>query len=86
VSQTLAERIREHQHEGAAIRQQLWKEAPRLVSCLTSTVGSLRGLARESGLSATYLSQVLNEKRIISQGAYLRLVQLLEVKCRRLKR
>jgi AraC-like DNA-binding protein len=37
---------------------------------------SLREIARVSGLSATYLSLVMNRKQVISFGAYLRLVDV----------
>jgi len=52
-------------------------EGQRIVRRLYDDHGmSLREIASVSGLSATYLSLVMNRKQVISFGAYLRLVDV----------
>lgn len=48
---------------------------PRLIATLTLD-RSLRQVAKASGLSPTYLSQVATQKQVISAGAYLMLIEV----------
>lgn len=78
---TLAERVREHLAEADVLREGMAHEGPHLIQRLQDSEGwgctSLRSIARRSGLSPAYLSMVVNGKQIISLGAYLRLIDLL---------
>lgn len=76
-----AERVQAWLDEEEIIREGLAYEAKQLISQLQDRGGfaaiSLRKLAREVGLSASYLSRVVHGKEIISPRAYLRLCKLL---------
>lgn len=50
---------------------------PQLIAVLTMDK-SLRRVAKNSGLSPTYLSQVAGRKIVISKGAYLSLMEVLD--------
>jgi len=74
-STTIAQRITNHIDEADVIRGLLTLEAPLLIRRITRPAGSvsLRELARMTGLSPTYLSEVATGKKLISHGAYLKL-------------
>ena len=69
------ERVTNWIDEGNVIQEGLSCKGPELIAELTRTI-SLRELARRSGLSPTYLSQVANGKVVVSPGAYVRLAGL----------
>lgn len=78
----LADDIDSHEDEARAIRQGLAHDGPALIRALLDRGGfaacSLRQVAREAGLSPTYLSYAVNGRVILSGGAFLRLVRVLE--------
>lgn len=69
------ERVENLIAEQQIVREGLWHEGPNLVDKLMRR-WSLREAARRSGLSPTYLSQVLNSNVIISPGAFVALAEL----------
>jgi len=73
--QNFVDRIKNMLDEQEIVREGLWHEGPNLVDRL-SRRSSLRDIARRSGLSPTYLSQVLNRKAIISARAFVSLSNL----------
>lgn len=78
---TFADRLRAHLDEAEDIREGLADHGPILIRRLQDRDGwgavSLRALAREVGLSPTYLSRVMNGQIIISTWSYLKLHELL---------
>ncbi len=68
--------VRQWVDRGEEIRAVLDSDGPETVERLMMMGHSLRGIARETGLSATYLSQVKTEKSRISPRAYLSLLRL----------
>lgn len=78
----LADDIEAHEDEAREIRRGIAHEGPRLITALQDRGGygacSLRQIARESGLSPTYLSMALSGKVILSQRAFMELARLLE--------
>jgi len=78
----LAYDIQAHEDEAREIRKGIAHDGPRLITALQDRGGygacSLRQIARESGLSPTYLSLALNGKAILSPGAYVKLARVLE--------
>jgi AraC-like DNA-binding protein len=62
--------------QGEKIRTLLDSDGPETVERLIMMGHSLRGIARKTGLSSTYLSQVKNEQSRISPTAYLTLLRL----------
>ena len=71
-STTLAKRIERHIAERQSINSCLAIHGKAFIARITRTM-SLRAVSRSVGLSATYLSLVMNGKIIISFDAYLRL-------------
>jgi len=69
------ERVEQLIAEQEVVREGLWHEGPALVDALMRR-WSLREAGRRSGLSPTYLSQVLHSNVIISTSAFVRLAQL----------
>lgn len=69
---SFVERITNWIDEGNVIHEGLAYEAPKLVAQITRCI-SLRELARRTGLSATYLSQVANGHVVISPGAFVKI-------------
>lgn len=70
-------RLRQHLADRENLKADMKFEGPMIVTNLYDRHGmSLREIARVSGLSATYLSLVMNRKQVISFGAYLRLVDV----------
>lgn len=80
----LAADIEEHEDEARAIRAGLWEMGPKLVTALRDIGGfgatSVRQIARESGLSPTYVSHVGSGKCIPSPHAFVKLADLLRRK------
>lgn len=78
----LANDIEAHEDEAREIRKGIAHDGPRLITALQDRGGygacSLRQIARESGLSPTYLSLALNGKAILSHGAFVKLARVLE--------
>lgn len=73
--QNFAERVKNMMDEQEIVREGLWHEGPSIVDRL-SRRSSLRDVARRTGLSPTYLSQVLHGKVIISARAFVALSEL----------
>lgn len=70
----LCDRIAKHRIAERDIDYDLTVQGRILIKLLTDKCGwSLRELARKSGLSPTYLSQVANGRVRISHGAYCRI-------------
>lgn len=65
-------RVKNYLDEELVIREGLWYEGPLLIERLTAHK-SLRQLARETGFSPTYLSQVSSGKVILNERAFVRL-------------
>ena len=74
----LAWRIRMHIAEGVVLKEDLEFGGTSIIRRLMDGPNgySLRGIARRTGLSPTYLSLVSRRKQTISFGAYLKLVDL----------
>lgn len=72
---TFTQRVENLLAEQEIVREGLWHEGPRIVDELRRKT-SLRDVARRSGLSPTYLSQVLHSNVIISLSAFMRLAKL----------
>lgn len=72
------ERVTNWIDEGKVINDGLSMHGPDLIARLTRTI-SLRELARRTGLSPTYLSQVANAKVTISPGAFVQIASLEDV-------
>jgi len=72
---SFAERVENMIAEQEIVREGLWHEGPRVVDTLMRRT-SLRDVGRRSGLSPTYLSQVLHSKTIVSPAAFVALSQL----------
>ena len=70
------ELVRQWVDRGEEIRAVLDSDGPETVERLMMMGYSLRGIARETHLSATYLSQVKNDQSRISPTAYLSLLRL----------
>ena len=70
------ELVRQWVERGEEIRAVLDSDGPETVERLMMMGYSLRGIARETHLSATYLSQVKNDQSRISPTAYLSLLRL----------
>lgn len=68
--------VRQWVESGEDIRAVLDSDGPETVERLMMIGHSLRGISRETGLSATYLSQVKNDLTRISPTAYLSLLRL----------
>jgi AraC-like DNA-binding protein len=69
--------VQKHLDEAQSIREGLAHEGPQLVRRICSRPGcSLRKLAKQSGLSPTYLSQIENRKAICSPGAFVTLSEI----------
>jgi hypothetical protein len=62
--------------QGEEIRTLLDSDGPETVERLMMVGHSLRGIARKTGLSPTFLSQVKNGQSRISPTAYLTLLRL----------
>jgi hypothetical protein len=77
----LADDIEAHEDEASEIRRGIDHEGPNVIRALQDRGGwgacSLRQIGRESGLSPTYLSQAASGKAILSPGAFVKLVRLL---------
>ena len=71
----LIDRVKAYRDEGFDIQRALETEGKLLVAKM-NCIYSLREIGRRSGLSATYLSLVLNGKATISPGAFLRLCDI----------
>ncbi len=71
--------IRKHEKEWQSILKDLEKLGPKLIKELSEST-SLREVARQSGLSASYLSKVRNAEWVIGSSAFL---LLLDVRARR---
>lgn len=70
----LCQRIANHRRNEMVIDYDLLNEGPKLIKMLTvDGEWSLRELAKMSGLSPAYLSQVTNGHTTISHGAYCRI-------------
>lgn len=80
----LADDIVQHDDESKAIRAGIAHLGPQLVTALRDVGGfgatSVRQIARESGLSPTYVSQIGSGKVIASPSAFVTLAKLLEKK------
>jgi len=74
----LSWRIRMHMAEGQVLKEDLAFSGPSIIRRLMDGPNeySLRGIARRTDLSPTYLSLVSRRKQTISFGAYLKLVDL----------
>lgn len=70
------ELVRQWVDRGEEIRAVLDSDGPETVERLMMMGYSLRGIARETHLSPTYLSQVKNDQSRISPTAYLSLLRL----------
>ena len=68
--------VRQWVDRGEEIRAVLDSDGPETVERLMMMGYSLRGIARDTHLSATYLSQVKNNQSRISPTAYLSLLRL----------
>jgi hypothetical protein len=75
------ERIKDHLDEAEVIREGLCHEGPGLILALQDRGGwgnhSLRSVARETGVSAGYLSKVMNGREILSPERFLKLASYL---------
>ena len=74
-SHDFRERVRDWLDERNAINKGLEFDGPRLIRRLLLS-RSLRGLARESKLSPTYLSRVADGSILISPGSFIRLSEM----------
>jgi len=74
-SSTFARRVAAWLDEGEAVRDRLLDEGKAIVGRLTASM-SLRGLARRSYLSATYLSMIQNGRTVVSPEAFLKLAEI----------
>lgn len=85
-----ARRVEKWLDEGDVIREGLSHEGHAIVHRLCGIekdgkgTMSLRAVARRTGLSATYISQILNRKASVSPEAYLKIAKL-ETKVARLE-
>ena len=70
------ELVRQWVDQGEEIRAVLDSDGPETIERLMMMGYSLRGIARDTNLSATYLSQVKNDQSRISPTAYLSLLRL----------
>ena len=70
------EGVRQWGEQGEDIRSGLDQDGPETIERLMMMGHSLRGIARKTHLSATYLSQVKNDQSRISPIAYLSLLRL----------
>ena len=68
--------VRQWVEQGEEVRSMLDQDGPDAIERLMMMGHSLRGIAREAHLSATYLSQVKNYQSRISPTAYLSLLRL----------
>lgn len=76
----LKREIRAHQRKEKNLAASLAHVGPDLIRqlCGPSSPHSLRAVARWTGLSPTYLSLVQRRKAVISQGAFVLLVEMME--------
>jgi len=77
----LASRIRDHLGEGADIDEDLRTQGPLVIDRLLNFYGwetSLRQLAKDAGVSATYLSRVHRGQLDISKRTFLVLSDMLQ--------
>jgi AraC-like DNA-binding protein len=77
----LAGRIRDHQTEGNAIAERLKEQGPLVIDRLLNFYGwetSLRQLAKDAGVSATYLSRIHRGHFVISPGLFALLSDMLQ--------
>ena len=72
----LEERVTAWLAEKAAIQSDLALEAPIILESAMMTGLSLREIARQTKLSPTYLSQILNKKTVISSESFLVLAKV----------
>jgi len=68
--------VRQWVDQGEEIRSVLDQDGPETIERLMMMGYSLRGIARDTHLSATYLSQVKSGQSRISPTAYLSLLRL----------
>ena len=69
------ERVTNWIDEGQVIQEGLSIKGPDLIAQITRRI-SLRELARRTGFSPTYLSQVANAKVVISPGAFVKILTM----------
>jgi AraC-like DNA-binding protein len=69
-------RVTSHVKEKQNIRRLMSIYGPELVQRLIRQCGSLRKVAKQSGLSPTYLSHITNRKMKLSSSRYLELSKL----------
>lgn len=74
--------IEGHIEDANQIRKELWHIGPGLITKMRDRGGfgatSIRQIARESGLSPTYISQCANGKAILSPAAFVTLATMLK--------
>lgn len=75
-TKSFAERVQKFIKEERAITNLLKSEGKLLIEHLCRKEGSLRKVAKKSGFSPTYLSQVHNQKNKLSPEGYIKLSEV----------
>lgn len=75
-TQRKCEKVRRWVDEGEEIRELLIEDGPEVIERLMMMGESVRGIARKTHLSATYISHVKNGESRVSPTSYLALLKL----------